>query len=45
MTIGTGIAVAGVWIMVAVAFGSRWVGTKGLWIAIFTAFIATYLIK
>ena len=42
MTTGTGIAVAGVWIMVGMAFYSPSVSSSGTLLAIFVASIVTY---
>jgi hypothetical protein len=44
MDIGTGIAVAGVWLVVAAAFLSKNTGSYGVWISIIVASIVTSLL-
>ena len=41
MTIGTGIAIAGVWVFAGVAMSSRHVATSGVWTAIIIAAVVT----
>jgi len=44
MDIGTGIAVAGVWLIVSAALVSKNTGSYGVWISIIVASIVTYLL-
>jgi len=45
MSIGTGIAIAGVWVMVAVAIGSKQVSSTGFYIAAIIASLVTWWLK
>lgn len=37
MSTGLGLALLGIWLVVAAAFASRWVSSTGMWIALTTA--------
>jgi hypothetical protein len=45
MDTGTGIAIAGVWMIVAAAFVSKTTGSSGVWISILVASLVTYFLR